>query len=247
MDNYSIQKDNEISWIELFKRYSGLNFTIKTNESPDCIIEYQSEIIGLEVVDIFVDKIGKKGSILKSKEQFKKSILNKAKEKYSSNCFRPIRLHAIFSSDFSNKQIDPNHVSENLYKFLSKIKLKEQEIIRCSKESENWGNLEQYFSSLYITGLSYKRENYWTTPDFSFSATITKEMLIKSKRTKEQKLLKIYKHKTLKNWLLLVSDGRFPSSNFDIDNIKISPIKSGFNKMFLLLYPYNIVQELEVY
>ncbi len=247
MDNYSIQKKREEFWIELFHKVSGLNFKIKSGESPDCIIEYKSEKVGLEVADIFAGKIGKKGSLLKAKEQFKESILTKAKEQYISKLLRPIRLNTIFSSNINSNKIDPTYVSQILYEFLDKIKLKEWEKIRCSESSENWGNMSKFFSSLHILGLPNKLENYWTSIDFSFASTITKELLITAKREKEEKLLKIYKRKVSKNWLLLVSDGRFPSSNFDISNINIPPIKSGFNKMFLLLYPYNIVQELEVY
>jgi len=247
MDNYSIQKKREKFWIELFHKVSGLNFKIKSGESPDCIIKYKLEEIGLEVADIFTGKIGKKGSLLKAKEQFKESILTKAKEQYISKLLRPIRLNSIFSANINSNKTDLTYVSQILYEFLSKIEFKEWENVRCSESSDNWGNLSQFFSSLHILGLPNKLENYWTSIEFSFSSIITKELLITSKKKKEEKLLKIYKRKISKNWLLLVSDGRFPSSNIDISNINIPPMKSGFNKMFLLLYPYNTIQELEVY
>ena len=241
------KKEIELFWVESFRKYANLEFTIKQKcESPDFIIKFESEEVGLEVSEIFVDKDRKKGSLLKAKEQFKESILNTARGKYILESLRPIRLNAIFSPDFNSYKVDSNQISQLLFKFLTKSKIQEWENIRYSESNENWGNLSKYFSSLHIIGLPYKFENYWSSIDFSFASTITKDLLIQSIIRKEKKL-KAYQQKVSKNWLLLFSDGRFPSSNIDESIIEIPPIRSNFDKIFLLLYPHNIIKEIQLF
>ncbi len=247
MDNYLFQKKEEEFWVRLFQKESDLKFKIKTSESPDSIIEYKSVDIGLEVANLYKNNTSNKGSRLKEQESFRNTILNSATEKYISESHRPIKLDVLFSPDFNTYKINQIQVSQTLFEFLSKINLREWENKRYSRSSDNWGNMSRYFSSIFVLGLPFKLENYWTPIDFGFKATITEKLLIEAKEKKEEKLINIYRKKVSKNWLLLVSDGRYQSSNFDHSKIKIAPIKSGFDKIFLLLYPYNIVQELKVY
>lgn len=246
MKNYlNIKKEVELFWVHLFQEKSHFKFRIKeTKESPDFIIEYLSEDIGLEVANIYKDNTETKGSRLKEQENFQYTILNNAKEKYISKSRRSIRLYVLFSPDFNTYKIDKTHVSQTLFEFLSKLNLGEWENIRYSRSNDNWGNMSRYFSSISVVGLPVKYENYWTPIDFGFVSPITKELLLTQIKKKEDKLLKFYSRKVFKNWLLLVSDGRYQSSNFDQTKIKIPPIKSNFDKIFLLLYPYNIVKEI---
>lgn len=245
MNTQDFKKREEYDFLIEFKNTVTFNFEIteKDRESPDFVIRYKNQNIGVELTKYFKDNENNYGSRIKSIEGYKDRIINKALDNYIKTSNPPLRVYINYSPGLNFKEIKRDVISNLLCNCLIEMKANLWERIDLLK-IDNSKDLSRYFSSVYALRLPDKCENYWTSINFGFVNGISEKVIITRIREKEKKLEQ-YKKVTSRNWLIIICDGRNPSSMVSVSDCINFKIKSMFEKVFFLTYPETCVFELQ--
>lgn len=233
------KKQREFDFLIEFKKASGYNFNILEydRESPDFIIENKNQKIGVEIREVFIDEIiqQKGGSHLKLEEAEQERIINSAREAYQEKALPPIIVKVKFISGIKFSKNINEKITKTLFQSLSKVELVNWENTNIiDRDFPN--DLSQYFSLVYVQR-SPNQNNSWQPILFGFVYDLSEEKIRDIIRAKEKKIHRYQKSANI-NWLIIPSDGRYPSSMIDISTKKLNfKIDSLFDKIFFLTYP----------
>lgn len=239
MNTINFKKQRELDFLHEFKKTVKFNFKIIENnrECPDFIISYNNQNIGIEVTEYFIDLNDNynKGSRLKSIESIEQSIINNALKYYIETSRQPLSVLVHYLPGLNLLNSDRDKISRVLCECLSNIEIDIWERINILEKYDSY-NLSKYFNSVQVRRIPDTLENDWKNNKWGIRANISEKIIFEIIRNKENKLGE-YKKITDYHWLLIVSDGMYPSSMVGISDKFNFKVESEFDKIFFLTYP----------
>jgi len=247
MNLNNLKKQREFDFLLEFKEAVNFDFDVieKNRECPDFIICYNNDKIGVEVTEYFIDirNNSNKGSRLKNLESIEQGIINNALKYYLTTSRPSLSVKVNFISGIVFRENDRKKISKLLCKYLSNIAIDIWENVDVLGNHDS-NELSKYFSLVHATRIQDGNENSWQNIKWGIVADITENIIFDIIRSKENKLGE-YKKNTDFNWLLIVSDGRYPSSMVGISDKFNFIVDSEFDKIFFLSYPKVRIIELK--
>jgi len=242
------KKQEEIDFFIEFRNAVDFDFEIIENnrESPDFIICYDNQNIGIEMTKYYndINEKDSRGSILKGIENEKSKTINSALKYYSKNVNnRPLRVLINFVPGLKLKRNNREEIARILCDCLSNLQINKYDVIDVITDSYH-NLLSKYFSSIHVTGLPFDKKDCWTSINWGIVNVSPEENISIRIRDKEEKIEE-YRKVTNRNWLLIVSDGRNPSSMISVGDNFNYKVKSKFDKVYFLRYPETRVYELQ--
>jgi len=232
----SSKKEFEQQCFELFsdlKFGSILAYEQLNPPDPDISLEINNKRIGIELTTIYKDNIpGIKDSQLKKNESLQDAVCRDIQKDLHTAFHRPIEIHIGFTGIDLNGSDVPQiakSVTDLILPNLRRINVDKISIIELTNE-EDFPNSIYRISIIYIPSFT----SYSVTGMISdFSGMLSQKRVkaaIEQKEDKSKKYDDLYDEK----WLLLCIQADKLSSDFDLSKIEVEPIKSDFNKVFIL-------------
>ncbi len=233
--------NREDKHFELFRKYiSPVNLgNIQKSESPDFLFDYKGKKVGLEHTEIFLEK----DYPLQAKENVEDDIAKLATEYADKKGYFPSRTKILFGDI---KGLSKSQRTEVAHKLADYVQF---ERLASSKDPfhqlELHPNVKQV-RSVYATLMPDGFENHYFPVRAGWVKTDATEEAANA-LIKKSKKVDAYKKKCDEVWLLIVADGRNPSSLLGKYNgVASMPSLYGFEKVFFMFHIGDYVQEISV-
>jgi hypothetical protein len=204
--------------------------TLAESESPDFLISTPHDTLGIEVTRIF--QASRQGEpLLQSQESERQRIVQQAKQLCTGLPAVTVSVH--FGAYPSVAKADRHSLSHKIAKFVSSHVPREGEFIAV-KNSFDSTELPDQVAFIHILGLPQQYEHSWTVPTAGFLQTNFIAEL-QSVLDEKGQLVSEYLRKCNRCWLLIVADGRAPSSLFEPSaETRHHMYRSSFERAFYL-------------
>lgn len=217
----------------------GEDVFVEKSESPDFLFRNSGRIIGVEHTEIFLDK----EYPLQAIESVEDKILSFAEKYADRNEYIPARTKILFGDVRGIKAKQREVLAANIADYV-------QEHLLASKKNDfEQIRLESSFKevkAIYATVMPRGFENHYFAPRAGWvKPDATKEL--SDSILRKSKKLESCRSKCDEAWLLIVADGRNPSSLLGKGG-GVQPVKSlhGFDRVFFMFYITKYVQEVNI-
>jgi hypothetical protein len=223
-----IQKELEGIYLKKLDSLIGNKWEITEHETPDFIVIENGKEIGIELTEVFIDNMEKKGSALKIIES-----INGKSIKWISDQYYMMGGSSIKVDFMGIKNIHP--VKE---KILKKLLQRKEKVIwdQFCIDVEDVGQLR-------VMDLPREAGNYKIWRSISDTCglvgTITEGIIQRAVNKKSTMLLK-YPENLFKKYLVLVANRVYNSGRLQFDE-EIQIDGKGFDKVYFLIYPFDVI------
>lgn len=235
MPNFSMEDKH----FELLREYIGYDKfeNIEKSESPDFLFDYNGRRIGVEHTELFLDK----EYPLQAKESVEDDIAKLAEEYSNQKGYFPSRTKILFGDIKGLNKSQRKEVAQNLSDYV------QFERLASSKEAFHQMELHpraRQVNTIYSTLMPKDLENHYFAVRAGWvKINATKEAA--DALVRKSKKISAYRKKCNEVWLLVVADGRNPSSLLG-KNEGVDPLATlhGFDRAFFMFHIDQYVQEL---
>jgi hypothetical protein len=232
-DKYAEQKH-----FELLSNHLGFekDWKVYRPDPPDFLVHHPEKIIGIEHTKLFLEK----EYPLQAKESIEDDISNISEKYADKNGFIPARTQLLFGDikglNKSERRNVAHSVAEEVQLNLTSSSLKQFEQIRFIPQTRE-------VRTVYATVMPDGFENHYFAVRAGWVKRDATEEVYTAIKKKSEKLAS-YKAKCDETWLLIVAEGRNPSSLLGKgEGVKIIPSLHGFARVFFMFYITKYVQE----
>ncbi|HUU50641.1 MAG TPA: hypothetical protein VMW81_06765 [Nitrospinota bacterium] len=233
-----MDKNQERFYLDQFINKSGLNIQVveKKREDPDFEIVHSSKTKGIEVSGIFKNIRGKGGSKTAELESFRSGLLIMAKEIYFQRNPIPINVKAFLTQALPHGGKGKQNVANQIVELIEAANLSDQPLRHIRIPGK------KHIRFLHATTLPSGITPRWICVNnaVGWSRGLLSVELIEAIAEKEE-LLPVYKKDYNSVMLLLVADRTKASGMYHlIDSSSVRTLTSGFERIYLYLYPEDI-------
>jgi len=238
------KKATEKFWLSQFQQESGIDLRVlEEREEPDFIVEIDSVRVGIEITSVCV-RHERNGSLKMAHEAISQEILDRAHKHYKGSAAPPVNVTVNFSKQVDLRQVNRESIARKLSNYVQQLRLGlwERRDVHPSFYEED--PLPPEVSSLHALGVPQEVGIHWGVAGAGWVADLTPKALQERIDRKAGNLPR-YQKFVETNWLLLVSNGMYPSQMFKLsEKFNASAVRSPFGRTFYLCYPDSIFLEL---
>lgn len=238
-----MKKTHEFKFLEHFLELYPINqdYKIINSESPDFILQTNSDTIGIEITRIYQDLKIRGESTLKKGESIQQKIASRTAKIVANNSSINLQIDLDFYSNF----IDDSLV-DSLSNQAAKIVLQYLPTLNTNQFDYNSINsyriLPNEISSIFIMHHKSFKETFGTTGGGGLVPDPTPELIQIVINRKENKLSKF---KPCSFYWLIIAEGMSYASMFDdFDKLVNYKFESSFDKVFVLRTLQNSIIKL---
>ena len=230
--------DAELRHFDLLSKHVGFQSSWKVTrpDPPDFLVHHPEKIIGVEHTKVFLEK----DYPLQAKESIEDDISNMAEEYANKNGFIPARTKLLFGDVKGLNKSERTRLAHSISR-----QVQSELILSSSKQFEQTRfdpNLKEV-RAICATVMPPGFENHyfasragWVKPDASNEVYAVIQ--------KKSKKLANYQTQCDEAWLLVVAEGRNPSSLLGKGKgVQIMPSLHGFTRVFFMFFITQFVQE----
>jgi hypothetical protein len=205
---------------------------ITDHESPDFLIEQDTKVIGVEIVD-YIRGQNRRASAERRNEVLRQKIADEAKEKFEAKYNIPLLVHFFWKNRYSLRQAETSQLADSAVSVIEKyIPAQLFESIRIGSDELDETLLEKACHSITVLRGRNEKQSLWSFISSGWIEVQTDEIqyLLDSKDKKVQEYLQVCDV----IWLIIVADGRYISSNIDIPSTAANNVyKTLFEQVFI--------------
>lgn len=239
MDKKGKERKNLLEFIEIFPEFK--RGEIRDFEEPDFLMEDNSNIIGIEIVD-FIRGQNKQGSADRRNEILRQVISEKAKRQFEEKNKVSLLISFFWNSHYliQEKEI-PKLVESICFTVENHIPSNPHDSSNLSSENLAKANLDGVLHSIKIWRNPDTNKSLWNITSSGWVSTSIDELqrLIDSKN----KLVKSYLRNCNEVELLIIADGHFISSMIDIPS---EVINHKFSSFFSNVYIFDRIEKKKI-
>jgi len=202
------------------------------SESPDFLIEQNTKILGIEIVD-FVRGQSEGESSDRRNEVLWQKIADEARKKFEAKFDTPLLVHFFWNNRYILRQSEVSQLADSAVILIEKrIPEKLFESVRIGYDELDNTLLEKVCHSITVWRVRNEKQSLWSFVSSGWTEVQTNEIqyLLDSKNEK----MSDYLRSCDTVWLIIVADGHYISSNIDITSASISHVyKTSFEKVFV--------------
>lgn len=234
----TVKKEKEWRHLHCFKQnYPDFpEGTIIHDDDPDFIVQVEKGPIGIEHTELLRQGWTDRGSYLKAQENEWQKALWKAKQLYETRELPPLDVAVFWNEHLRLTSARRKELQTELADIIATHLPRQNE----SHEIEGTGlpdsPLPEEVHSIRIARFDFLTKNHWNFPQADWVPELSNEE-IREVIAKKEEPLPSYRQKCSGVWLLIVVEGLFPSSLYDVaDAVREREFQSEFDKLFLLRY-----------
>lgn len=238
------QKEKERKFLIEIKNLKPdlLSGDIIDSESPDFIVDQDSEKLGIEIVE-YVRGQNSGESALRRAEVIRQRIIDKANVEFYKTRDEPLWvLFSWYPRKYPRKTDVAKLASVAVSTITNHIPHELFESFEIENKELSQTPLKEFVRKIRVTKVRNKKQALWSSIESGWISVRSDEIqkIISSKNTKVEK----YKKKCEKVWLVIVADGRHISSNVGLENITSNnQYSSEFDKViFYDRFTQNIIE-----
>ncbi len=201
-------------------------------ESPDFLIEQDTQVIGIEIVD-YIRGQNKGESEERRIEVLWQKVANEAKQKFEAKYNIPLLVHFHWNKHYVLRQSEISQLADNAVNIMENfVPTQLFENVRIGSDELDDTLLEKVCHSITVWKVRNEKQSLWSFIGSGWIEGQTNEIqyLLDSKDNKVQEYLRVCD----KVWLIIVADGRYISSNIDISSaVANNAYKSSFEQVFV--------------
>jgi len=205
---------------------------IVDHESPDFLIEHDSKIIGVEIVDYIRGQI-KGESAERRNEVLWQKVANEARKKFEAKFTDPLSVRFFWNPRHNLRQSEISQLADSAVEIIEKhVPVQLFENIRIGSDELEGILIGTACNLISVWRARNEKKSLWSFVNAGFTEVRNNEIqhLLDSKNDKVQEYLRSCD--TV--WLIIVADGRYISSNIDTTSASISHVyKTSFEKVFV--------------
>jgi len=231
------KKPRERAHLEAFRRaYSGFpSGVICETEEPDFVVQTPADTLGIEHTEFHWDEGNGVGSERKAQESQQEKIVNAAVRLYESRNLPSVivRIHWHPGVQLSRRRV--RELRPQLADVVAAHLPKTSPSVWINAEEE-WGSLPDAIMTVGITRLGDPTENQWVSTRGGWVPQLGMTDLERRNAEKESRLA-AYRSRCDEVWLLIVADGRAPSSFGEFpEAVRRQELHSAFDRLFFFRY-----------
>jgi len=203
---------------------------IKNYESPDFLIQQESQVLGIEIVD-YVRGQSEGESVDRRNESLWQRVADTARKEFEATHSVPLLVHFFWYPHRHPRQADVRRLATSAVSVISKH-IPEEVFTTTRVVNNNMKNtpLEEFLDSITILRVRNDEQSLWSFIDVGFIEVQVEEIqrLISAKSEK----INDYKRHCNIAWLVIVAEGRHISSSVSLTEEVLSySYKSQFSRV----------------
>lgn len=243
----SRKKQHERFLLERFLENAGLAAkVIEERESPDFIVWFENQPIGIELSQLFVSHDSNQ-NLLQAQESISAKIVRHAQEIYRASSGQAARISVCFRPGCDLRKLNRDRTATSLASFVTGLSLIEWKRVDWRPEESDAG-LPDEISFIHALGVPSFDLAHWSVVRAGWAASLTIDA-IQSRVDEKSSHLQSYRKIVTQNWLVVVADATNPSGLFDTSQdtsqqSALRAVSSPFCRTFFYSYPGRALIEL---
>lgn len=205
---------------------------IVDHESPDFLIEHDSKVIGIEIVDYIRGQV-KGESKERRNEVLWQKVADEARKKFEAKFTDPLLVHFFWNNRHILRQSEISQLADSAVEIIERhVPVQLFEKIRIGSDELEDTLIETACHSISVLRVRNEKQSLWSFVSAGFTEVQNNEIqyLLDSKNDKVQD----YLHSCDTVWLIMVADGRYISSNIDITSTAVNNVyETLFERVFI--------------